>query len=204
MDFMDFSQTLALASTAAAAAALVVFRSRWRSTSMTLPAAAPPTGSTSFVVRAAERADIAKVHALIMALATFEESAHRVETTPETLLRDFDRFRIVVAEDPEGVLLGFAFFSLGYSTWVGPTVAMDDLFVLEAHRGRGVGSALLRKSAEEGRRRGAQRMEWLSFRWNVDANDFYREKLGAKVQDALFYWRLSADGMQAMLCRPES
>ena len=87
-----------------------------------------------------------------------------------------------------GDIVGFALFSYGYSTWVGRTLALDDLFVAERFRGRGIGGRLLAFVAEQAFS-GAKRMEWLSFKRNSRANAFY-ESRGAERQDALYYWRL--------------
>ncbi|QQP57231.1 Diamine acetyltransferase 1, partial [Caligus rogercresseyi] len=40
--------------------------------------------------------------------------------------------------------IGYALYTYGFSTFYGPNVYMEDLFVLEEHRGKGVGADLWR------------------------------------------------------------
>ena len=150
-------------------------------------------------VRDGTTLDIGAISGAIRDLAKFEDSLDQVHTTQAILERDSTLFRTVVAVrvDQEGVereLVGFAFFSYGYSTWVGKTLALDDLYVSEAYRSKGVGSRLLRAVAMRGRSDGVQRMEWLSFKWNEIANVFY-ESRGAERQDRLYYWRMTRETM---------
>jgi GNAT superfamily N-acetyltransferase len=177
------------------AASLVVRRRRlerleWRK-------AEGAAGKARVEVRSGTQGDLGEIAALVRALARFEHSEDKVSTTAETLLRDAHLFETAVALRSDGTLVGFAFFSYGYSTWAGRTLALDDLFVAEPCRGQGIGSRLLAFVAERGVRAGANRMEWLSFRWNERANMFYTSR-GATRQDALYYWRLSEKGMKLL------
>jgi GNAT superfamily N-acetyltransferase len=53
------------------------------------------------------------------------------------------------------------------------TVLMNDLYVAEAWRGRGVGRALIEASAEIARERGAHRLEWATAPDNETAQRLY-------------------------------
>ena len=61
-------------------------------------------------------------------------------------------FHCVVAEsrDPaqRGALLGFALYFFAYSTWEGKMLYLDDLYVSEQHRGKGMGIALWKSVAK--------------------------------------------------------
>ena len=91
-------------------------------------------------VRRARPEEMDTVFEMILALATFESCLERVGTNEAQLRMDLlaGKFECVVAEyksdgrlagAKESSLIGFAFFSWGYSTWVGKTVLLDDLFV---------------------------------------------------------------------------
>ena len=149
-------------------------------------------------VRPGTRDDLDGIARLVRALARFENSEDKVLTTADMLRRDSHLFETAVAQRGDGALVGFAFFSYGYSTWAGRTLALDDLFVSETCRGQGIGGRLLAFVADQGVRAGAKRMEWLSFRWNERANAFYTNR-GAKTQDSLYYWRLPEKGMKMLL-----
>ena len=53
-------------------------------------------------------------------------------------------FECLVAFDPSkpDVLIGFVLFFYTYSTWDGPSVFMEDLYVTPASRGQGLGTKL--------------------------------------------------------------
>jgi len=63
--------------------------------------------------------------------------------------------------DSSGAPAGMAIYFASYSTWrAAPGVYLEDLFVREPARGRGVGTALLAALARETRALGGERLEW--------------------------------------------
>lgn len=66
------------------------------------------------------------------------------------------------------------------------TVLMNDLFVLEATRGQGVGRALLEASAAVARERGAHSLEWATAPDNIRAQALY-DSTGATRETWLSY-----------------
>jgi GNAT superfamily N-acetyltransferase len=92
----------------------------------------------------------------------------------------FSRF---LAPSADGMLLGAwrdddlaGYACLYWSfTSIAPaeTVLMNDLYVDPAHRGQGVGRALIEASAAVGRERGAQRLEWMTAPSNETAQRLY-------------------------------
>lgn len=74
----------------------------------------------------------------------------------------------------DGSLVGFAtlywFFS---STRAAESVLMNDLFVRDDVRGRGIGRALINSALDEARRRGAAHLEWFTAPDNVAAQRLY-------------------------------
>ena len=144
----------------------------------------------SLALRTTTADDATTIHALIVALAEYEREPDAVVNTPDVLRAQLAAprppFECVLAEE-DGVAVGFALFFPTYSTWLGrPGVWLEDLFVLAAHRRRGIGRALLTRVAELAVARGCGRLEWSVLDWNTPAQDFYR-RLGAT---ALGEWRL--------------
>lgn len=137
-------------------------------------------------LRSAVPDDAPTIHALVTALAVYEREPDAVACTPDVLRVQLASprppFECLLAED-DGVACGFALFFPTYSTWVGkPGIWLEDLFVLESHRRRGVGGLLLRRLAQLVRERGGGRLEWSVLDWNAPAIAFYRA-LGARPMD---------------------
>ncbi len=81
--------------------------------------------------------------------------------------------------------MGFAIFYPRYSTWKGPGVYLEDLYVTPEARGRGVGAQLLARVARITVDRGGSRLEWAVLDWNEPAIGFY-DRLNAR---AIQEWR---------------
>ena len=148
----------------------------------------------SFRIAPARAADVADLHALVRALAEYERLT-AICTSTEQDLADALFGPHPVAEamiarlDPEyDDCIGFALFFHTYSTFLGRrSLWLEDLFVTPAHRGGGVGRALLASLAVVARERGCGRFEWSVLDWNRSAIGFY-EGLGATV---LSDWRIA-------------
>ena len=93
---------------------------------------------------------------------------------------------------------GFALFFHNYSTWTGkPGLYLEDLFVREPMRGKGIGKALLLHLVGIARERGCARMEWSVLDWNRTAIDFYRS-LGARPQSEWTVYRLDQEALERL------
>jgi GNAT superfamily N-acetyltransferase len=158
-------------------------------------------------IRPAVPADAPAIHALIVALATYEKEPDAVEVTVETLAAqlaaDSPPFECLIAVERKSAAehenaIGFALFFPSYSTWRGrPGLYLEDLFVIPERRGHGVGRALLQHLAEIAVTRDYARMEWSVLDWNVPAIDFYRA-LGARPMDEWTTYRLTGDALATL------
>lgn len=84
-------------------------------------------------------------------------------------------------------LVGYACLYWSFTSIVpAETVLMNDLYVVEAVRGQGVGRALIEASAAIGRERGANRLEWVTARSNETAQRLY-DTTGAKRSEWIEY-----------------
>jgi GNAT superfamily N-acetyltransferase len=148
---------------------------------MTLPEA--PT------LRPATPADVDTIFALVRGLADYERLAHEVTGSAERLREHLFGPRPcaeVVLADVGGQSVGFALFFQTYSTFLtAPGLYLEDLFVEPAHRGRGVGTALLRRVAALAVERGCGRLEWAVLEWNTPAIEFYVQRGARMLSD----WR---------------
>ncbi len=137
----------------------------------------------------------------IRELADYEREPDAVLATEADLLRDGfgpqPRFRCVVAE-VGGQPAGFALYFTSYSTWRGHHgIRLEDLYVTPAHRGVGVGKALLQHLAQLAIDEGCPRLEWDVLAWNEPAIGFY-ERLGAKTQSEWRIMRVADDALKQL------
>src|SRR5690349_13102757 len=94
-------------------------------------------------IRTAEAQDLEAVYRLIKAFAIFQQAPERVTITPAEMKNDMHLFRCFIAEAKGGNIIGFASFFFAYYSWSGRAVYLDDLYVTDAFRKKGVGKKLL-------------------------------------------------------------
>jgi GNAT superfamily N-acetyltransferase len=138
---------------------------------------------------------------LIRALARFEKLEHEVTMTEELLDKALfgpHPYAETLLAEEDGSAIGFALFFHSFSTFLAkPGIYLEDLFVLEEHRGRGIGRALLARLASIAVERDCGRLEWAVLDWNRDAIEFY-ERLGAKPNSEWTVYRLAGDPLRAL------
>lgn len=149
-------------------------------------------------LRPARAEDAPALVGLIRELADYERLLHLVQVTPEQLTLHLFGPRpaaeAVVAER-DGRLVGFALFFTNFSTFLGrPGLYLEDLYVQPAHRGEGLGRALLTHLAALAVKRGCGRFEWSVLDWNQDAIRFY-QKMGATVLPEWRICRVTGDAL---------
>ena len=142
-------------------------------------------------IRKANSDDVKDILRLLIELAVYEKEPDAVKLTEQELKRDGfgenPKYQCILAET-DNLIVGLAFYTPRYSTWVGDTLHLEDLIVTEKMRGRGIGTILYRSFLEEARRRDVNRVEWSVLDWNKPAIDFYK-KTGAII-DGLNQWKI--------------
>ena len=97
-------------------------------------------------IRLATESDVPAILTLIHALAVYEREPDAVQLGESELRRDGfgprPLFECLIADDG-GEAAGFALYFPISSTGRGPSLHLEDLFVQPAHRGRGIGKALM-------------------------------------------------------------
>jgi GNAT superfamily N-acetyltransferase len=149
----------------------------------------------------ATKADAPLILSLIQALAEYERLGHEVVATEEmireSLFGDEPHARALIAHAGD-VPAGFAIWFSTYSTFLSrPGIYLEDLFVLPAWRGKGIGRALLRHLARLAVERGCGRIEWSVLDWNEEAIRFYRS-IGARPMDEWTVYRLTGDAIHRL------
>ncbi len=147
-------------------------------------------------IRAATVADAPALHALLGALAEHEGQRSWLRISLEQLTRDgfgaTPRFGALMAFAGD-VAVGYASYTVPYAIWLGADyLNLDDLYVVDAVRGQGVGLALMRALAAEATTRGLGSLRWEVQPDNHAAIRFY-QRLGARLRTkGVFTWEPDA------------
>ena len=131
-----------------------------------------------FTIRQAVEADFAEILDLIKALALFEKAPEKVTNSVEQMISEKEYFRCLVATDEDENIIAICLYFFAYYTWVGKSLYLDDLYVLEPYRRQGIASALLNKLFDVARNENCHRVRWQVLDWNESAIQFYK-KCGA-------------------------
>ena len=144
-------------------------------------------------IRPALAADVPLLKTLIHEFAGFERLP--VAATEAALLRDgfsqSPKFRVLLAEW-DGDAAGYALFFDYYSSFEGRAgLFLEDIYVRDQYRGKGIGKALLARVASAASKQNCFGVRWQVLDWNTPAIDFYKS-LGATFLDE---WKtVSLDG----------
>lgn len=152
-------------------------------------------------IRAAVAEDVPLILTLIRELAEYERLSGEVVATEGALgesLFGERRYAEVLICEWDGTPAGFALFFHNFSTFLGrPGIYLEDLYVREEHRGRGMGRALLHHLAALAVERGCGRLEWSVLDWNEPSIGFYRS-LGAVPMDDWTVYRVSGEALRRL------
>lgn len=155
----------------------------------------------SILIKKAQAEDIPAIFFFIKELARYEKLEHEVaasqEDLKETLFGEKAYAEVLLAQW-EGENVGFALFFHNYSTFLGkPGIHLEDLYVLNEYRGRGMGKALLAHLAQLAVERNCGRLEWAVLDWNQPAIDFY-ESIQAKPLSDWITYRLTENSLDQL------
>ena len=159
------------------------------------------TGDPKTVLRFATADDVDLIIDFIRQLADYEKLVDEVVTDEDQLRQSLfggRRVAEVVIASYDGEPAGFALFFHNFSTFLGRSgIYLEDLFVIPALRGHGIGKSLLSYLARLAVERGCGRLEWWVLDWNEPAIRFY-ERLGAKPMDDWTVYRVTGDALEEL------
>jgi GNAT superfamily N-acetyltransferase len=134
-------------------------------------------------IRRATKEDIGLVRDLVMELAIFEKAPEEVTSSLADYVQEgfsvnplFTANLIYLNDE----LAGFSLWYYRFSTWKGRRFYLEDLYIKEAYRGKGLGRKLINEAIEEAKRMKCTGMMWQVLDWNQPAIDFYNT-LGVKM-----------------------
>ncbi len=140
-------------------------------------------------------------------LADYEKLSHEVDATEAmidaVLFGPQPRAFCDIAEWG-GEPVGFALWFLNFSSFRGRNgIYLEDVFVRPAHRGKGIGKALLQHLAARCVTEDWTRLEWAVLDWNTPSIAFYKAQ-GATLMDAWTICRVSGDALVKLAGRAKS
>lgn len=139
-------------------------------------------------VRAGTPSDVPLLLTLIREMAAFEKLAATAteESLQAALFGDVPAAHtLLVFVDDTAV--GYAIYFYSFTSMMGRRALwLDDLFVVPAFRGKGIGKALMAYLARIAVENRCARFEWIVLDWNTAAIEFY-QRLGAQI---LVDWRV--------------
>lgn len=149
----------------------------------------------SFRIEPATAEDIPLILSLIREMAAFEKMLDLVHVD-EACLNEFVFGARSCAEVLigywDGEPVGYAIVLPMFASFRGrPNLYLEDLFVREEMRGKGLGKALLKHVARIAVERNCEYVLWNALNWNEPAMRFYRE-MGAEAVGDRTYFRLKS------------
>jgi GNAT superfamily N-acetyltransferase len=151
------------------------------------------------VVRMATVDDAVVLNAMIADFAAFERLPNN--STVEALQAELgrpDRVIETALAFLDGVAVGMAVFFQTYSTFAARRgIYLEDVYVKEEYRNRGIATAILRFIAQTAVQRNYGRVEFTVLLWNTVAIEFF-ETLGATPTSAWTTYRLSGEWLQKL------
>ncbi len=150
-------------------------------------------------LRMATADDAEVLNDMIAAFASYERlpNASSVASLREELSRPDRVFEAVIAF-LDGKAVGFAVFFHTYATFIAKRgLYLEDIYVREEYRNKGVATALLKHIAKVAVERNLGRVEFTVLLWNTVAIEFF-ETLGATPNSAWTTYRLSGEWLQKL------
>lgn len=151
------------------------------------------------MIRRATRKDSNGFLKLLVDLANFEHLEPPSSEAKKRILKDvFSKKINLFIASQDGIAIGYALYFYTYSSFLArPTLYLEDIFVAQDSRKRGIGTQLFLKCAREAMKQGCGRMEWSVLKWNRNAIRFY-ETLGARRLKEWHYYRLDSDTLKTL------
>lgn len=151
-------------------------------------------------IRKGCREDSAFVLKMIQQLAKYEKAEDRVKVTLEQLENDGfgDRalYETLILE-LDNRPVGMALYYNRYSTWMGKSLYLEDLYVIPEARGNGLGLKAMKKLAQIAVETNCYRFEWQVLDWNEPSIKFY-ESLNTDLDSEWINCRLEGDSLHKL------
>ncbi len=136
-------------------------------------------------IEAVTEVDMADIYELYQEFAVYEKLEDYFSASLEEMhkLMFKDRLLHMLKAEIEGKLVGFAAYYYQLVSFPAKKVLyLEDIFVREAYRGRGIGNCFFEELEKAARENDCLKMTWKCLRWNQSSRSFY-EHMGAKLDE---------------------
>jgi len=125
-------------------------------------------------IRKATLKDISAVRDLVYELAVYENEPHALKADLDHYQEQFKNglFNCTVAE-LDGHIVGMTIYYLRFSTWRGKMMHLEDFYIQEAQRRKGIGKLLFEAFLEDSKAQDCKMVIWQVLEWNDLAVGFY-------------------------------
>ena len=152
-----------------------------------------------FEIKPATIEDVPLILSFISELAEYEKLAHEVVATEdilkETLFGQNANAEVIIGY-LDSVPVSFALYFYNFSTFLGrPGIYIEDLFVKNEARGKGIGKKMLTYLAHLAKEKNCGRLEWWVLDWNENAIRFYKS-IGAKPMSEWTVFRITGKELE--------
>ena len=146
-------------------------------------------------------ADVPTLHRLMREFAAYEKLQHRFKIAEAELHAALFGAKPALNSmlaDVDRVTVGFALWYFTFGSFSGRySLFVEDIFVQQDFRGRGIGLALFRHMARIALERECIDMSWTVLDWNAPAIEFYR-RIGARQVRGWIPQQLRGDALAAL------
>jgi GNAT superfamily N-acetyltransferase len=150
-----------------------------------------------FVISKAQPGDGEIIHELLMELSCYEELVSEFKSTPQDLENILFNLHcgdaLLVYDNRSDAVIGVMLISYNFSSFSGkPGIFIEDFYIRQEFRGRGIGSALLMRLKWAAKEQGFGRIDWMCLKRNRSSVEFYKSA-GAHCMDDWVQFRFNSD-----------
>jgi GNAT superfamily N-acetyltransferase len=144
-------------------------------------------------IREAQETETLLIQELVKEMATYERRPEDMTGTQEELRYWLFERKIatILLMEYEGAPIGYAIYYPIFGSFAAhANVHLEDLYIREEYRKRGLGRVFFEAIAGRAKEEGYAKMEWSCLDWNTPSIGFY-EKIGAEYETGRKYFELS-------------
>lgn len=144
-------------------------------------------------IREAQETEITLIQELVKEMATYERRPEDMTGTQEELRYWLFERKIatILLMECDDQVIGYAIYYPIFGSFAAhANVHLEDLYIREEYRKRGLGRVFFEAIAGRAKEEGYAKMEWSCLDWNTPSIGFY-EKIGAEYETGRKYFEIT-------------